>query len=169
MKRLWECFFLFPKYFPFLFHYLFSFVPILLYYSLENNNNKQSWFFFRYSSFHVNWCVLFVSPFNMVSKREVQVLCSSLRIVIFSPIKINYHLLSLSIFQAHKPTSEVKLIPLVEPFKYFKPTSVSDIELNLLSTIRLSFWVNWWFNINILEEENNIKLKLSSIDIYIML
>ena len=65
MERLWECIPYFPKSFPFLFHcvlYLFSHVPIVL--LLENNNNKQSWFFSRYSGFHVNWCELVVSLFN---------------------------------------------------------------------------------------------------------
>ena len=66
-----EIFSLFPKSFSFLFHcilYLFSLVPIVL--LLENNNNKQSWFFSRYSGFYTNWCVLFVSPLNTVSEQD---------------------------------------------------------------------------------------------------
>ena len=68
MERLGEYFPYFLNLFLF-YSLVFSiYSPLyLLYYSLENKN-KQSWLFSRYSGFHVNWCVPFVSPFNMVSQ-----------------------------------------------------------------------------------------------------
>ena len=71
MEILWECFPYFLNLF-FFYSIVYSIYSLLylLFYSLENNNNKQSWFFSRYLGFHVNWCVLFISPFNMVSERD---------------------------------------------------------------------------------------------------
>ena len=71
MERLWECFPYFLNVFLFYPIVYSIYSPLYLsYYALENNNNKQSWFSSWYSGFHVNLCVLVVSPFNMVSKRD---------------------------------------------------------------------------------------------------